>query len=1261
MSEVLRISKRILTVSVVVTTIAWSIGFAAFVMPMAADAATLATGDLIKASMAAVYYYADDGKRYVFPNENTYYSWYPDFSGVKEITDSELADIPIGGNITIRPGTFLVKITTDPKVYAVTTGGMLHWVESEDIASKLWLSNWADWVVDVPDSFFVNYTLSGDSVGDYTHPDGCLIKYASDATVYLVEDGEKRAIADEAAFNANMFQWRFVISPLGSDVTYPDGTTVSGKEAGLVDLTAGASGAGTGLTVTLASDTPAGATVAKGSSGVSLIKIGVKASSDGNVILNSLKFKRSGVGTAADFDNVYLYEGSSRLTSGRSINSTSNEVQFNNLGIDIAAGATHWLTVKGDVAAGAIAGDEHALGLADTDAVGTAATVSGSFPITGNTFTIGAQGAATLVVTKGSTPANPTIGESNATISSFKMQANGADISINQISLLQAGTVTNSDITNLTLWAGSTQVASASVLDGDQMVFVLDTPYTINDGNTRTFYVKASVVGKANRTIRTYVEFTTDVQAIDNTYGWGASVDIGATSGTFDGVGTNFIEVTTQGGEVTVAFVGPETGSIPKAGDEQVMYQFNLTAAETDIEIRKLSFSLLGVNNDDIIDASGTDLFTDIKVIDDSTGMTLMGPTQISSANSTTLNPGGDIKSATWILTDSFFIDAGETMQLAILADVANNAWFNSDRQYQVRLNAFGADYVKEVDTGDYVPTTKIVPNTAILGNTQTVRATSLTVQLASSPVSDTYVKRTEDVPSVGFLFNAGTQSDVLITNIKLSGQGNINGGGYLAASLSDVVTELTLWDGTTQIGSAKSPGTAGTATFDSLNWTIPAGESKTLTVKTTLDSVATVGGVDDTFWVGIAAATDITAEDEDNNTVTPSDGAAPWDNPVNNAPTVFQTVKDSGTLTISPESNPDSDILVAGKDVWNTFVQARATAQWEEVRLDKVRVIRLGGGQNVDFKYIGIMKDGVLVSSGTDTLPSVATTTDITLTSPITIPADGDVTFQVVAKLNSIANGAVSGDNPTLAIDNNFTTGDWDANYAGQYNVLATGVGSGERIYAVGATPLAGNMMVVRKTKLTIAKQSVSPATLANTELELYKMQITADSAGSAGIAKIGFTLNKTGAFTVNNLKWLRDGTNINTSVAIVDAAGNNLEGVNDASGSIFVSYNSGTEQTISGSGHIFTLKGTVSGAGTGESLGVLLSTTSSAAVITDNLNNTVYGAYQAPNLEGIGDYFIWSDKSAIPHDAKDGGSADWTNDYLLKQLGDSVVLSFS
>lgn len=120
-------------------------------------------GSLIRTvDYPAVYYCGADGKRYVFPNSQTYDTWYKDFSTIKTITSEELAHIQIGGNVTYRPGVKLVKITTDPKVYAVDLHGTLRWVSTSAIAASLYGSTWAKKVDDIPDAFFANYKVGVD-------------------------------------------------------------------------------------------------------------------------------------------------------------------------------------------------------------------------------------------------------------------------------------------------------------------------------------------------------------------------------------------------------------------------------------------------------------------------------------------------------------------------------------------------------------------------------------------------------------------------------------------------------------------------------------------------------------------------------------------------------------------------------------------------------------------------------------------------------------------------------------------------------------------------------------------------------------------------------------------------------------------------------------------------------------------------------------------------------------------------------------------
>jgi hypothetical protein len=188
------------------------------------------TGTLIKSSEnPAVYYIGSDNKRYVFPNQKCYNTWYEDFSQVKVVTPAELASYQIGGNITYRPGTRLVKITTDPKVYAVEPGGILRSIASETQAKALYGDQWNKIIDDVPDAFFTNYSV-GAALTENKHPVGSLIKYPNQSTIYYIDNTyNKRAITTEPAFTANRLNWSN-IREISTSITYPDGTALTAED-----------------------------------------------------------------------------------------------------------------------------------------------------------------------------------------------------------------------------------------------------------------------------------------------------------------------------------------------------------------------------------------------------------------------------------------------------------------------------------------------------------------------------------------------------------------------------------------------------------------------------------------------------------------------------------------------------------------------------------------------------------------------------------------------------------------------------------------------------------------------------------------------------------------------------------------------------------------------------------------------------------------------------------------------------------------------
>ena len=181
---------------------------------------------LVKASLSAVYYYAEDGRRYVFPSESVFFSWYENFDSVITITDEQLASLPIGNKrITMRSGTWLIKIQSDPTVYAVEQGTKRPIVDEVE-ATALYGPNWNQRIVDIAPTFFSDYKLSRDL--DLIHPWGTILEY-NDQHYMAQGDGGGYGTWFELSpseFINMRVQSRFIL-PVSSDMGYVLGVSPS--------------------------------------------------------------------------------------------------------------------------------------------------------------------------------------------------------------------------------------------------------------------------------------------------------------------------------------------------------------------------------------------------------------------------------------------------------------------------------------------------------------------------------------------------------------------------------------------------------------------------------------------------------------------------------------------------------------------------------------------------------------------------------------------------------------------------------------------------------------------------------------------------------------------------------------------------------------------------------------------------------------------------------------------------------------------------
>lgn len=190
------------------------------------------SGDLIKTAKGkGIYIVDDDLKRHLFPNEATFWTWYVGSwkdQNVKVISQDDFEKLDYGKNVTVRPGTNLVRFENSRKIYAVTPGAILCEVRA------LYGYNWEARVVNIQESFEDNYIKDNSCVLISTGklPSGTLIQYVKSKDVWYIDGDSKRKVSADG-MSANNFRESSIIRDVPVSMTYGSGKAISGFESSL--------------------------------------------------------------------------------------------------------------------------------------------------------------------------------------------------------------------------------------------------------------------------------------------------------------------------------------------------------------------------------------------------------------------------------------------------------------------------------------------------------------------------------------------------------------------------------------------------------------------------------------------------------------------------------------------------------------------------------------------------------------------------------------------------------------------------------------------------------------------------------------------------------------------------------------------------------------------------------------------------------------------------------------------------------------------
>lgn len=1269
MNDVLKFGKKLFTFSVVAMTLVWSLGVSALVATPAhaeGECPTVESGDLVKVgSSATVYAINDDLRRQVIPDEPVFYSWYKDFSTVKTIPETCLAQFPLAQiSLTFRPGSALVKSQEATAVYLILPGGEIAHIDNEAVARGLYGSQWNKSLLHtLPDSKLSAYVDNGKKITEPVLQNGMLVMKEGTTAAYYVMDGMLHPVdgtlskITSPALHAVSAEVFASVEMSADSVTEATIITRTGTQPAPVTQTT--------LKASLSASTPTSATLPKSATNVDVLKVNLMAGSS-SLTVDEVTVKRGGAGLTTGL-TAYLYDGDVRLgSSGRTFSSDTNEAEFTSLGFTIPANTTKVLTVR--LQTGSTAG-EHDFAVTAINA-GSNVTVSG-LPVSGNTFSVSsAVTAGTLAVDGVGTLAAPTVGDANVELAEFKLTPASEDQMLKTITLKQDGTITTSNLSNFKLYQGTTEVPVMASLDGRYLTLSLTSDYKLVDGSGKTFTLKGDISSNAEvgDTIVFYMNNASDIKAVGTSYGYGALANIGDYDEASDSQ-----TLTLLGGSLTISNLSASAHDVKTDSTEVELGKVAMKAVSDTMEIQKMTVSITtpthvvdthdyGIfkddNNGGAYAADETLLLRNIKLKDADTGKTLGSSKSVTDCG---LAVGEDVdETLSCVWTDYFTINKGTTRNVVVVADIYSSQV--SGVVHKATFDFSGSNVIVKDSQDNTV--TDIVPAATVSSYNVTTRSSSLTITRSITPETRTVVKGST-VDALGLILAAGSGEG---NDVKVSGL-NVNvyvdsvdttDGTFVDTTEStldanELVTQVSLYEGDTLVAGPVSVNTSGNAVFSSSKfvggyYTVPAGTNKNLVLKAVVSGNAPYDtasdGVNDNRFAFTFAAGDVTAEDANGEVTAEVTGTNVNGGATPTSPDMYIQVTGNGTITVAAGADkPSARVLVAKAGVEQEVHRVRLTATKEDFTVDELTVT-VSSTIALDDVVSARLYDTDGTALSTSQTPDGSGNVNFTGLS-INVPKNGGTTVVVKAILNTMGERTVA-TNATAGVGA-------DAGDPVQF-VVSTSSGDFHAVGTSGYTDSAadaalGNTMTVRNSLVTVAVSDPSSTSLLNGQRTLMRFSVTADVNADVILGAISPYISFSDSDGQNELYMS------SSSLYLYDVTGAeqllNATGANPTHTSstgyfdinVDSAYLSSNAKITAGATKTYEIRATFAGVESSDSVEVQLKQDVSAmtsGTVTYNTSNLSDAQGNTGNTAS----FIWSDTGA---DTNGASSVEWTNSYGL------------
>lgn len=487
-----------------------------------------------------------------------------------------------------------------------------------------------------------------------------------------------------------------------------------------------------GVQVALAANQPTTALVA-GQAGAVLANVVLS----GNGTVQNIVLARTGVSSNDVLQNVYLFDGATRLTDAASV-ASDNTIRFNNA--NIAVNGSRTITVRADIATTAqvstVVGQ--IVGVAVTGYTMSGSTTVNAVSAQGNNLSIaGASTAGASISTSNKVSAN-----TNLTLPQTNYSVWGTDLSITtraallkSVTVKMIGSAPTNSLTNVGLVVNGVRVASASADSNGRFVFDLSAAPRVLTTGSHSVEVRADVVAGSSRSFYFTLENAADLMVEDSNLGVNVNVT-NVTSSNAKNAGLQSISSASTS-SVTLAQDSSFTTTNIVAGTTNApIAKFRLTAYGEDTKVQYVTLALPTAMQNVALYVNGAQVG--------------------STNNSGSLTP-------TFNLGSQFIATAGVAYTLEVRADMMNLSGVNLANATSVKTD------ITSIEGQGMSSQNTFTRSSTVAGQSVSVGGSTVNFGKTIGAVSSTVSKNQTNVKIASFQLQAGSIEDISVNQLTLA------------------------------------------------------------------------------------------------------------------------------------------------------------------------------------------------------------------------------------------------------------------------------------------------------------------------------------------------------------------------------------------------------------------------------------------------------------------------------------------------------------